>query len=201
MRQWRNETETETLMSEKRKINRLCMGGLMLALGIILPMVFHLTGVPQSGMVFLPMHIPVLLTGFFLGPFYGLAIGILAPVISFLLTNMPTAARLPFMMLELASYGAVSGFIYHRIIKYKYCIMISLMSAMIAGRLIYGIALWVAAGLFHIPCGGPIAAWKATIVGIYGILIQLLIIPSVVYAMKKGELLNGIFGTGKKTSL
>lgn len=185
---------------ERRKINRLCMGGLMLALGIVLPMAFHVTGVPQSGMVFLPMHIPVLLTGFFLGPFYGMAVGILAPLISFFLTNMPAAARLPFMVLELASYGAISGFVYGKIAKYKGSVFLSLISAMAAGRLVYGISLWIAAGLFQIPCGGPIAAWNATVMGIYGILIQIFVIPPVVYAMKKGGLLDGVFGTGKKAS-
>lgn len=187
-------------MNEKRKLNRLCMGGLMLALGIILPMVFHLTGVPQSGMVFLPMHIPVLLTGFFLGPFYGMAVGVLAPVISFLLTNMPTAARLPFMMIELTVYGAVSGLIYYKFVKRKYSVLIALISAMIAGRFVYGIALWIAAGLFGISCGGPIAAWNATVMGIYGILIQIFIIPPVVYTMKKGGFLDGVFGASEKAA-
>ena len=38
-------------------------------------MAFHLTGVPQPGQVFLPMHIPVLLGGFVLGPVFGFFVG------------------------------------------------------------------------------------------------------------------------------
>ena len=81
----------------------------MTAFAILLPQAFHLTGIPQSGQIFLPMHIPVLISGFVLGPVFGLFIGVLSPIISSLLTGMPDSFRLPFMIAELASYGFMSG--------------------------------------------------------------------------------------------
>ena len=43
---------------------QLTVSGFFIALGLILPMLFHLAG--GMGVVFLPMHLPVLLAGFFL---------------------------------------------------------------------------------------------------------------------------------------
>lgn len=48
----------------KKNVKKITVGGLLIALALVLPMAFHLTGVPQPGQVFLPMHIPVLLGGF-----------------------------------------------------------------------------------------------------------------------------------------
>ena len=47
----------------KKNVKKITVGGLLIALALVLPMAFHLTGVPQPGQVFLPMHIPVLLGG------------------------------------------------------------------------------------------------------------------------------------------
>ena len=55
----------------KKNVKKITVGGLLIALALVLPMAFHLTGVPQPGQVFLPMHIPVLLGGFVLGPVFG----------------------------------------------------------------------------------------------------------------------------------
>ena len=54
----------------------LALTALCLALGLLLPLLFHAIG---SGSVFLPMHIPVLLCGFLCGWQYGAACGLLTP--------------------------------------------------------------------------------------------------------------------------
>lgn len=46
------------------KTKNLVMSALFVALGILIPMIFHSMGL---GKAFLPMHIPVLLAGFILG--------------------------------------------------------------------------------------------------------------------------------------
>lgn len=175
------------------KIRKLTLASLLLALSVLLPQAFHLTGIPQSGMVFLPMHIPVLLTGFFLGPWYGLIVGLIAPAISFLLTNMPTTERLPFMIIELAIYGLMSGYLYQTLQFYhqKQSILLSLVIAMICGRISYALSLLIAVRVFHLPVGGPMIAWMATVTGVYGIVIQILIIPTVIYTIEKGGYLYG----------
>lgn len=163
----------------------MTLGAMLLTLSIILPQIFHLTGIPQVGAVFLPMHIPVLLTGFLLGPVYGAVIGVIAPVVSSLITNMPALARLPFMVGELAVYGLASGLFYHtfKLRTKKFGIIVSLTAAMLLGRIFYALMLLAASKLLHIECGGVAAAVSATVTGVYGIVLQLITIPPIVYAI------------------
>ncbi len=169
------------------KTRKMVYGGILLAVGILLPQAFHLAGIPQSGGIFLPMHIPVLLTGFLLGPLYGVLIGFLSPVISFFLTGMPPVGRLPFMAAELTGYGLVSGLLFHNLKwkQKKLGIYVSLIVSMLAGRLIYLLMLTTATYLFHIQGAQPAMAFTAIMVGIPGIIIQLVMIPPIVYLIRK----------------
>ena len=67
-------------------IRNIILGGLFVALGIVIPIAFHAIG---AGPVFLPMHIPVLLAGFTIGPTIGCLVGAVTPILSSLLTGMP----------------------------------------------------------------------------------------------------------------
>ena len=96
------------------KARTVAAGGLLLALGVLFPQVFHLVGGPAAGGVWLPMHIPVLLGGFFLGPWRGLALGGITPCLS-AFTGMPPLIRLPFMVCELAAYGFFAGLAIRRL--------------------------------------------------------------------------------------
>ena len=178
-----------------KSLNRITIGGVLIAFAIIIPQLFHFTGIPKSGQVFLPMHIPVLLSGFVIGPVFGLLVGIISPIISSLLTGMPDMARLPFMVLELATYGGVGGILYNVLSfnRKKFGIYSSLILSMIAGRIVYAISLFVAANLFEVPCGGPIAAITATVTGLIGIVIQLVIIPPMIYLLEKSGYLERYF--------
>lgn len=179
-------------MKNKSNTYKITTGALMLALSIILPQIFHLTGIPQVGEIFLPMHIPVLLSGFFIGPWFGLFIGTAAPVISHFITNMPPSARLPFMICELAVYGLVSGLLYHTadLKSKKAGAVITLVAAMIAGRAAYAAMMFAAAKLFGMQNAGAMAAVTATVKGVYGIALQLVIIPPIVYAVKRAGFLD-----------
>lgn len=189
-------------MKRKSTTKRLTAGALMLAFGIALPQLFHLTGIPQAGEIFLPMHIPVILTGFVIGGDYGFIIGVLTPLISHLVTGMPGTPRLPFMIGELAIYGLVSGLLYHNagLRNKKFGGLITLIASMLAGRLFYAAMLFVAANLLNIKCGGAIAAVTATVKGIYGIGLQLLVIPPIIYAAQKGGLISERDRKSKKSS-
>ena len=59
----------------KSTTKKLVSGALCIAIGVLLPMTFHV--IPNGGSVFLPMHIPVLICGLFYGAPYGLACGLL----------------------------------------------------------------------------------------------------------------------------
>ncbi len=175
-------------MKRNSKSIKISVAAMLTALSIVLPQIFHLTGIPQVGSVFLPMHIPVMLAGFMLGPVYGSVIGAIAPIVSHLLTNMPASARLPFMVIEIFVYGLTSGLFYRKfkLSDKKFGALISLALSMLAGRLIYAASLFVAAEFLKINCGGAIAAFTATVTGINGIILQLVTIPPIVYALKKG---------------
>lgn len=172
-------------------VKRITYSAVLIVLAIVVPQLFHFTGVPQSGAVFLPMHIPVLIAGFVLGPVYGLALGGIAPIASFFISSMPSAERLPFMILELMTYGFLTGFIYYTLNMKKYKIgkYISLIGAMIGGRIVYALSLLVAGNLLGITETGVVAALTAVVTGIYGIILQLVIIPPIILALEKGRLI------------
>ncbi len=186
----------------KMNVKRLAAGGLLLAMGILVPQAFHFTGVPASGAVFLPMHIPVLIAGFLLGPLYGLIIGMLSPIISAMTTGMPAIARLPFMIGELATYGAISGLLFEQLGLYKrrFGIYISLLGAMLVGRIVYGLMIVGAIYLFGVKGLSIGMVGTAIITGIPGIVIQVVCIPVLIMALKKGGVLSDIIRQGKKAS-
>ena len=76
-------------MKSKRDQNlfRLVLAALMLAFCMVLP---FLTGqVQQIANKVSLMHLPVMLAGYFCGPWYGLAIGVIAPLMRSVLFHMP----------------------------------------------------------------------------------------------------------------
>lgn len=171
-----------------RQTRRLVIAALLLAVGLVIPQLFH--GVPQGGNIFLPMHIPVLLAGFLLGPAYGLGLGAALPLLSSLVLGMPPLARLPFMVGELMAYGLASGLFYRRLRGVKGGILLTLLAAMVSGRAVYALLLAGATYLLHIECGGVVAVVTATVTGVPGLVIQLVLIPTLVYALKRGGILD-----------
>ena len=165
---------------------RIILAAACTALCVVLPMAFH--SFPGGGNVFLPMHIPVLLCGMMCFWPYGLLCGLLGPALSSLLTSMPPAAFLPSMMVECATYGAVAGgmMCLMRTKKTYLDLYISMVAAMVAGRFIAG----VVKALILAP-GTPMFAWVTTslIEGLPGIAIQLVLLPTIVYALMRAKLL------------
>ena len=135
----------------------------------------------------LPMHIPVLLCGLICGWPYGFVCGLIGPAISSL-TGMPPLAILPSMMVECAAYGAVTGLMM-KFVRTKHTtadLYISMVTAMVLGRVIAGLAkAWIFAP------GTPTFAWVTTslVTGVPGIVIQLLVMPAVVFALTKARLI------------
>ena len=93
-------------------------GWIMLALALVLP---FLTGqIPEIGSMLCPMHLPALLCGFMCGWPWGLAVGLISPLLRSVIFGMPpmfpTAVSMAF---EMAAYGAVSGLLYRLLPKKK----------------------------------------------------------------------------------
>ena len=170
-------------------VKQLVLAALFLALALVLP---FLTGqIPEIGSMLCPMHIPALLCGFFCGWPWGLAVGLIAPVLRSLLFAMPPMFPVAICMsFELATYGAVSGLMYRKLPGKKSSIYVSLLTAMAAGRLVWGIARFLCAGL-NVSAFGLGAFWAGAITtAIPGIIIQLVLIPILVMALKKHSLEN-----------
>lgn len=155
---------------------------LFLALAILLPIGFHQIG--AGGRIFLPMHIPPLLAGFLLGPLSGMIVGILSPGLSYLLTGMPPTYAVPLMSLELPLYGLVAGMAYQRL---GINIYISLVLAMIIGRIMFGLGLLVLGLFIDLPYSAAkyFSTGSAIVSGLPGITVQIVLIPVVVAAFKR----------------
>lgn len=163
----------------KIKTNELVKAAFFLALGLILPYIFHMIG-GTAGQILLPMHIPVLLCGFILGERYGLIVGIITPILNSVLTGMPpffpTAAA---MMLELGIYGFVSGHLYK---NKKINIFVSLITAMLLGRLISGTANFLLLSMASKSYMFTVFITSSFVTPIWGIIIQIVLIPVIVKA-------------------
>ncbi len=170
-----------------QKTKDLVSAALCVALGLIVPQVFHLIpfvgAVPNLGGVFLPMHIPVLLCGFLCGWKYGAACGAIVPLLSSVITGMPVLwPQGVSMVFELAAYGLITGLLYRSLQKNVY---ISLIAAMVAGRVVSGIAKAVFFGMADKPFGMAAFISGAFTVAVPGIILQLVLIPVLVAALEK----------------
>ena len=167
-----------------KNITKLILSALFLAMALVLP---FLTGqIPEIGSMLCPMHIPALLCGFFCGWPWGLAVGLIAPVLRSLLFSMPPMYPMAVCMaFELATYGAVSGYLYGKLPHKKSSIYVSLLTAMVAGRLVWGLARFICSGL-DVSAFGLSAFWSGAVAtAIPGIIVQILLIPVLVMALEK----------------
>lgn len=173
-------------MKTMSPVKRLVLTAACAALCIVVPMAFH--AVPNAGMIFLPMHIPVLICGMLCGWPFGLLCGLVGPLLSSLITGMPPAATLPGMMVECAVYGAASGALMSCIRTGKLLpdLYLSLVPAMLAGRVISGIVK----ALILAP-GTTLAAWATAsfVTALPGIVIQLVLIPVLLAALERAKLI------------
>ena len=96
-------------MKKLTVLNKSILTALCIALCVVLPMTLH--AIPKGGVLFSPMHLPVLLCGLVCGAPFGLVCGILGPLVSSLLTGMPVFGYMPVMMIELGLYGLISGLV------------------------------------------------------------------------------------------
>ncbi len=181
----------------RQKIFKICLAGMFLAIGWLMP---FLTGqIPEIGNKLSPMHIPVLLSGFILGPFYGLGIGFITPITRSLFFGMPPLfPNALAMAFELATYGMVSGLLF----KYFYSknkrneavIILTLIIAMISGRIIWGTIQFllnlIIGNFFTFKMflnGSLILAWP-------GIVVQVILIPVLISILLRTRVLDNLLG-------
>ena len=176
-------------MKNHTSLLKMVLAALFLALAFVLP---FLTGqIPEIGAMLCPMHLPVLLCGFVCGWPWGIAVGFIAPLLRSLTLGMPpmfpTAVCMAF---ELAAYGAFSGLLYKLLPRKKSSIYASLLIAMIVGRLVWGVVMFLCVGL-----SGGSFTFAAFIAGavtnaIPGIILQIVLVPLLVMVLEKNKTLQ-----------
>ena len=171
-------------MKTRNEIKKLTLSAMFMALAFVLP---FLTGqIPQIGSMLCPMHIPVLLCGFFCGAPWGLGVGFVAPILRSFVLGMPPMFPTAFCMaFELAAYGFVSGFLHNKLPKKKINVYISLLCAMIIGRLLWGVIMFACMGLDVSAFGWSAFFAAAFLNAVPGIVLQVVLIPLLVITLEK----------------
>ena len=174
-------------MYKMTSVKKSIITAVCIALCYALPLLFH--GIQGAGNIFTPMHIPVFICGLTCGWQFGLLCGLAGPALSCAMTGMPAIAILPAMMVELAVYGVVTGLLM-KVIRTKNTLAdlyICLIIAIIVGRTMSAVtkALIFARGSFALATwvtGTLLISWP-------GILIQLVSIPTIIFALMKAHLI------------
>lgn len=168
----------------KNNVKNIVFSALCLAIGIIIPIYFHMLG-SGFGSVFLPLHIPVLICGLICGWGYGGAVGLMLPLICSTLTGMPPVYPVAVaMMFELCAYGIISGLLHK-----KYNVYISLFGAMLGGRIVSGIAYTVLLGFAGKSYSFPTFIISSFVTALPGIVIQILLIPVLVKVLTQAKII------------
>lgn len=171
---------------------------MFMAIGLVLPFI---TGqIQQIGSMLLPMHIPVLFCGLICGWQYGAVVGFVLPLLRYVLFGMPpifpTGVSMSF---ELAVYGAVIGLIMQQLSKrnttdsgknYVRNLYLALIGAMLAGRIVWGLVRFILARATMQPFTMEMFMAGAFLTAIPGIIVQLILIPGIMAALKRAGVLN-----------
>lgn len=182
-------------------VKKLAVTAILFAVGMVLP--FFIGQIPAIGKMLLPMHIPVLLCGFIVGWQYGALIGFLLPIVRGLVFGMPPLyPNAVAMAFEMAAYGFVSGYLYsHARWQCTKMLYISLVTAMLAGRIVWAFAEVILLGI-----GGNIFTWKMFAAGAFlnaipGIIVQLVLIPLIMVALRRAKVVPLWIGTENKSGV
>ena len=176
-----------TNVKQKLSIKTQALASIVaIVLAVALPQLFHIAGKAFGlgtglGEIFLPMHLPVIMIGIFAGPFAGTMVGAFAPVISTILTGMPVANMLPFMMIELAAYGFSAGLLRETSMPTFAKVLISQVSGRVMRSLAMLIFGFLISGSFSMEF---LSIWTSVATGIVGIAIQWIVIPPVVKSLE-----------------
>lgn len=172
----------------KLNVKKLVLSGLFLALALVLP--FFTGQIPQIGEMLCPMHLPVILCGFVCGGGWGAAVGFVAPLLRYLLFQMPPIYPTGLAMsFEMAVYGFVCGWLYLRLSGHKWRIYPALISAMVLGRVVWGIVRLILAGLSAQSFTMAAFISGALLTAIPGILLQLVLVPLLVTALERARVM------------
>jgi hypothetical protein len=157
---------------------QLTQVALFMTLAVVVPILFHAFGL---GAIFLPMFLPILISGFFLNPLAAFMVGALSPWLSALITGMPPLIPMaPLMSIEGAALALVASWLFH---YGRWGIFPSVLIAVLVERGILALAIWGVQPLFG-PIGKGMTVAALTM-GLPGIAMQLILVPLIVLWLKR----------------
>ena len=157
----------------------------VIALAVILPQLVHLFSGAAGGAKWLPMYLPVLIGGCLLGWRWGLGVGVLSPIVSFLITSMtgnamPAASRLPYLIAELAVFAVVSGVFSKKISENLWLAFPAVLLAQVSGRAVFLIAAAIFQSIAPLSAA---AVWSQIQTGLLGLVLQAVLVPFIVMGL------------------
>lgn len=176
-------------MKKQFTTKNIVLAGIFIALGLILPMLTgHVEGLSR---MISPMHFPILIAGFVCGSPLAFAAGFLTPLVSSFATGMPPLfPHALSMAFELAAYGCIAGLLYNKLSKKAVNVYISLIIAMVCGRLVGGVANAILLGISGAGYSFEIFMTSMFINAIPAIVAQIIIVPIIVLALKKAKIIK-----------
>jgi hypothetical protein len=186
---------------QTKLMGEILVGALFAALGVVVPILFHLVGL---GRVFLPMHLPILAVGFFVSPIVAAAAGFVTPWVSSFLTGMPPLPVAVLMSLELPVLAGIASLCYRalkgRVHKSRWvgkiiAVWSSTVIAIVA-RIAVDLLLLakVVAPILQLPAGS--FGLAAVLAGTPGIVLQLTLVPAIVLAIERMGKERGLWTSG-----
>ncbi len=154
---------------------------MFIALGILTPILFHAIGL---GKIFLPMFWPVAASIFFLSVPYAVMVGVLTPVLSFLLMGMPPVSPpiLYRMISELLFLTLCTGLLYR---KAKTGVFFSLLIGLLGSRVITFLSALLLRPFYGFDLQKAVkAAYVDIISGMAGVIIILILVPFLINRIK-----------------
>lgn len=172
------------MKNKKINIQKISLTAMFIAMAFVLP--FVTMQIESIGDMLCPMHIPVIICGFVCGGPWGLLAGLVSPLLRSLVLGMPvmypTAIAMAF---ELGTYGFVAGLVYKKTPSKKIYTYVSLLAAMVTGRVVWGVVRFALFG-FDVGKFGFEAFWAGAVLNaIPGIIVQIILIPVIVIAIQK----------------
>lgn len=167
-----------------RRVHNMILAAVMLALSWLMPFLAALN--PAIAKVISPMHIPIFLCGFLCELPWPVIVGFLAPLLRSVTSGIPALyPNAVAMAFELSAYGLVTALLSRRLPDQPVCVYLSLIGAMLAGRLVWGAASCALYGL-----GGSAFTLEMFLAGAFtnalpGIVFHIAVIPPIILALRK----------------
>jgi hypothetical protein len=155
---------------------------MFMALAILFPMLFHAVGL---GATFLPMFWPIVAAAFFLNLPLAIGVGILAPLLSSLMTGMPPISP-PILHVMTAEFIALTTTIVLLYRRTKLGLFWVQLIGLLVSRFVLFFIVMILAPILGLP--EKLFSIGFVLLGMPGIIIMLIIIPIILNRIKREPL-------------